>query len=250
VANGSQDAAIDALAGRLRSFGSQLMISFEEEPEVRFHTNPTAYSLASFVAAYKHLHDRLVADGVTNVVWVWNVSGYSGNQPIYPKLYPGDSYVDWIAWDPFNWYNCPVNTTHTWTSFASIVQPFYNWVLRGHLSPGSAAKPLMLAEYGTVEHHATPSKGQWFTDEVASLANLPALKAVVYFDENKDCNWPITTSSASITGFRTAGLNCYLYPSACATSSPTSSRTPPATTPVGLTAQSPGGCSSPSPRNP
>jgi hypothetical protein len=249
VANGSQDATIDALAGRLRSYGSQLMVSFEEEPENRFHANPNAYSLASFVAAYKHLHDRLAADGVSNVVWVWNVTGYSGNQSIYPKLYPGDSYVDWIAWDPFNWYNCPVNRTNHWTSFASLVQPFYSWVSRGNLGPASAAKPLMLAEYGTVEHKTSPSKGQWFTDEVKSLTNLPALKAVVYFDENKDCNWPIRTSSASIAGFRTAGLNCYLYAEACAGGLPPSSRTPTPTTPIGATTQSPGECSSPSSRN-
>ena len=105
----------------------------------RVATTPTRPNtpLASFVAAYKHLHDRLAADGVVNVAWVWNVSGYSGDEPIYPSLYPGDSYVDWVAWDPYNWYDCSVHTTTIWQSFDSIVQPFYSWVSQGNLSPGS-----------------------------------------------------------------------------------------------------------------
>jgi Fibronectin type III domain/Glycosyl hydrolase family 26 len=220
VANGSQDATIDALAGRLKSFGQKLLVSFDEEPESRYHADPTTYTLASFVAAYKHLHDRLATDGVTNVAWVWNVTGYSGDESIYPNLYPGDSYVDWVAWDPYNWYNCSVNTTNVWQSFDSIVQPFYDWVSAGKLSSGSVTKPMMLAEYGTVEHNATPTKGQWFTDEVSALSNRPNLKAVVYFDENKDCNWPITTSQASITGFATAGLNCYVNTVSCTATAP------------------------------
>ena len=213
VANGSQDATIDALAGRLKTFGHQVYISFDEEPESRYHDNPATYTLASFVAAFKHLHDRLAADGVTNVSWVWNVTGYIGNASIYPSLYPGDSYVDWIAWDPYNWYNCSVNTTNKWETFDTVIQPFYDWVAGGHLSSGAATKPLMLAEFGTVEHGVTPTKGQWFTDAVSTLPSRPLLKAIVYYDENKDCNWPITTSSASMSGFAAASLNCYVYSS-------------------------------------
>jgi hypothetical protein len=211
VANGSQDSTIDALAGRLKTFGHQVYISFDEEPESRYHDNPATYTLASFVAAFKHLHDRMAADGVTNVSWVWNVTGYIGNASIFPSLYPGDSYVDWIAWDPYNWYNCSVNTTNKWESFDTVIQPFYDWIAGGHLSPGAATKPLMLAEYGTVEHSVTPTKGQWFTDAVSTLPSRPLLKAIVYYDENKDCNWPITTSASSITGFAAASLNCYVY---------------------------------------
>jgi len=204
IANGSQDSTINALASRLKSFGRPIFLSFDEEPEGRYHSNPTAYTLASFVAAYRHIHSLFAAHGASNVVWVWNVTGYSGDESIYRPLYPGDSYVDWIGWDPYNWYNCSVNTTNVWQKFDTIVAPFYNWVSGGHLSTGA------LAEYGTVEHFASPTKGQWFTSEISSLPNRPKIKAVVYFNEYKDCNWPITTSSGSISGFAAAGLSCYV----------------------------------------
>ena len=210
IASGSQDSIINGLAARLKAFGRPIFLSFDEEPEGRYHSSPTAYSLASFVGAYRHIHSLFAAHGATNVVWVWNVTGYSGDEPIYRFLYPGDSYVDWIGWDPYNWFNCSVNTTNVWQKFDTIVAPFYNWVSAGHLSAGAARKPYMLAEYGTVEHNAAPTKGQWFTSEVSSLPNRPKIKAVVYFNENKDCSWPVTSSSSSTAGFTAAGLSCYV----------------------------------------
>ena len=210
IADGSQDSIINALAARLKAFGSLLFFSFDEEPEERYHSNPSAYTLASFASAYRHIHSVFAADGATNVVWVWNVTGYSGNEAIYPQLYPGDAYVDWIGWDPYNWFNCHENTTNVWQSFDTIISPFYNWVSAGQLSTSSPSKPYMLAEYGTVENTDSPTKGQWFTSEVSSLPNRPNIKAVVYFNENRDCNWPVTTSSSSLGGFTAAGLNCYV----------------------------------------
>lgn len=237
IANGSQDSIINALAARLKAFGHPLFFSFDEEPEDRYHSNQSVYTLASYVAAYQHIHSLFAADGASNVVWVWNVSGYSGDEPIYPQLYPGDSNVDWIGWDPYNWFNCPVNTTNVWQSFDTIVAPFYNWVSAGHLSGGSAAKPYMLAEYGTVENTGSPTKGNWFTTEVSTLPNRPNLRAVVYFDQNVDCNWPITTSASSVAGFTAAGLNCYVDRAvSCGAPPPTRPPAAPPTTPPTTTA--------------
>src|SRR6185312_3291340 len=65
------------------------------------------------------------------------------------------------------------------------------------------------AEYGSVEA-SSGAKGSWFRGEAATIANRPRIKAVVYFNENKDCNWPITTSSSSVAGFTYAGLTCWV----------------------------------------
>ena len=42
------------------------------------------------------------------------------------------------------------------------------------------------------------------------MSSRPKLKALVYFNENKDCNWPITTSSSSVAGFVAAGRACWV----------------------------------------
>jgi len=204
IASGSQDAQIDATAARLKAVGRPLFLTFQHEPEDKINTS---YGTASdYVAAFRHVHDRVVAQGATNVVWVWNVMGLTSTywQSEYPLLYPGDDYVDWIAWDPYNWAGC---RGRAWKSFGGIVTPFYNYLV----GSGHGNKPFMLAEYGTVE----PPYGRagWFQGEASSLPSFPRLKAVVYFDfptPPASCTWTIDTSSASVTAYAKLAHNAYL----------------------------------------
>jgi hypothetical protein len=205
IANGSQDAAIHAMASRLKAFAHQVFVSFDQEPESRL----SSFTAADYIAASRHIHALFAADGAGNVVWVWNVAGSTSSSDLakYKSLYPGDSYVDWVAWDPYNWNTCI--HPYGWRTFDQTVAGFYNWLAGGHLTAGAASKPYMLAEYGSVEAGAG-AKGKWFTGEASTLPNRPRIKAVVYFNENKDCNWPITTSSSSVAAFRSAGLTCWV----------------------------------------
>ncbi len=182
IANGSQDDVIDAKAARLKAFGKPVFFSFAGEPESRLGTCNASTgkwgSASDFAAAWRHLHTRFVADGATNVVWVWDVMGYSGNYSLYPTLWPGDSYVDWVGWDPYNWYTCH---NSSWKDFSATASSFYTW-LGQNSSPGHAynSKPYMLAEYGTREDPASNTrKDYWFRNEPFQIKNFVNLRAVV-----------------------------------------------------------------------
>jgi mannan endo-1,4-beta-mannosidase len=66
---------------------------------------------AAFVAAWRHVHDLFVQNGATNVVWVWcpnatdvpNATSAPWNH--WTNYYPGDTYVDWVGIDGYNWGN-------------------------------------------------------------------------------------------------------------------------------------------------
>jgi Glycosyl hydrolase family 26/Fibronectin type III domain len=223
IAAGSEDSILNGLASRLRAYGRPLFVSFDQEPEGRL--GGSGFAATDYVNASRHLHNLFAADGVRNVVWVWVVSGATDATDLanFRALYPGDSYVDWIGWDPYNWNTCI--HPYGWQTFDQVVAPFYNWVAGGHLSAGSAGKPYMLAEYGSVEGGAG-AKGQWFLGEASTISSRPRIKAVVYFNENKDCNWPIATSSSSVAGFTSAGLSCWF--NRAAPSAPTSVSASPA----------------------
>ncbi len=198
LAAGVHDADIDALAARLKSMPA-VLLSFSHEPELDFGTHG---STADFVAAFRHVHDRLVADGASNVRYVWDLEGLT--DPVwlgrYASLWPGSSYVDWVAWDPYNWASC--RPGRSWQSFSEAVSPFYNWLV-GH---GYGSKPFMLAEYGSVEQSGDPNgKASWFDGIPAALKTLPNLRALVYFDvpaPPANCDWQITTSAAATEAFR------------------------------------------------
>ncbi|MDQ3881393.1 MAG: hypothetical protein M3295_10030 [Chloroflexota bacterium] len=76
--------------------------------------------------------------------------GYSGWYSLDSSgLYPGDDVIDWIGWDPSNWYLCH---NAAWKSFGEKVTPFYNWLLEN----GHGNKRFMLSEWGSRERPDRP----------------------------------------------------------------------------------------------
>jgi beta-mannanase len=203
VANGSQDGQIAATANRLKAFGRKLFLAFHHEPE---NDIGAAGQPADYARAFRRVVDGFNKVGADNVIFVWNMMGFvGGHGDIYPALYPGDRYVDWIAYDPYNWYGC--KSGHKTRSFAEITKPFYDWTA-AH-APG---KPLMLAEYGVREQPASaPSKADWFRDQLVQLKTTRTrLKALVYFNNLHNCDWRITSSSSSVAAYRAIGRDPYL----------------------------------------
>ena len=203
MASGSQDAQITATANRLKAFGRKLFLAFHHEPE---NDVGAAGQPADYARAFRHVHDVFERVGAGNVIFVWNMMGFVGGYGgTYAALYPGDRYVDWIAYDPYNWYGCKPGAKGR--SFAQITKPFYDWTAVH--APG---KPLMLAEYGLREQGAgMPSRADWFRDELVQLKTTRTrLKALVYFNNLHTCDWRITSSSASVAAYRDVGHDRFL----------------------------------------
>jgi beta-mannanase len=205
IANGSQDKQIDTTAARVKAYGRKLFLAFHTEPDRQVGTYGTA---AEFAAAWRHIHDRFAVRGVSNVVWVWHVTGAANHYSLYTGgLYPGDPYVDWIGWDPYNWYTCHNNG---WISFGDKVTPAYNWFRQN----GFGDKPFMLSEYGTRDMPGNPAaKADWFRGIVPALKRMPNLKAVVYFHngtENAGCDWRIDSTPQARAAFAEVGRDGFV----------------------------------------
>jgi beta-mannanase len=152
-----------------------------------------AGSPASFIAAWKRIHTIFDRAGVTNVSWVWCPNAWGFATGDAPKFYPGDAYVDWLGSDIYN-----VGTTQqygTWQPMSARLQLSYN-----RLTALSPNKPIVLAEFGTVEQGG--DKGAWVRQAAVDLPRLfPRVKAVVWFSEGI---YSLTTSPAAIAGERAA----------------------------------------------
>ncbi len=113
--------------------------------------------------------------------------------------YPGDDAVDWIAEDAYNWNGCSAGKPTGWRSPAEVVAPFATWA-EPH------GKPLMLAEWGSVEDPAEPMrKAQWLRDGLAAARSWPRLKALSYFDASGTCYWRLDSSAAARQAFGDTG---------------------------------------------
>ena len=158
----------------------------------------TNYS--DYVNMFRYVVARAKSQGVTNIIWTWDPTGYSSRALAYKEWYPGDDVVDWIAWDPYahapdNDFSRNVNETDTapggWTGF-------YNWATTpatlgasgNRPTAFSGAKPLMLAEFGVDFRTGAPSNNGKTDAEGATYINTivpripdyPRLKAIVYWN--------------------------------------------------------------------
>ncbi|HEY2056132.1 MAG TPA: glycosyl hydrolase [Solirubrobacterales bacterium] len=149
-----------------------------------------------YVAAWRHVHDIFSEVGASNVTWVWcPFIDPSGSLRRLSSLYPGESYVDWIGLDGYNWGTNP-SSPRGWRSFGQLFAGTYRELTE--LAPG---KPLMIAEVGSSEDGG--SKSHWIREALAAVpAEYPQVRAFLWFDKYDDgMDWPIETSASATTAF-------------------------------------------------
>ncbi|WP_438002459.1 glycosyl hydrolase [Sorangium sp. So ce185] len=211
IANGSQDAVIRAAAERAKNAPGKFMIAFDHEMD-----NTDVHSAdgpdADYVAAYRRIVDMFRAAGATNVVWVWTPMGWSGTRARLPALYPGDTYVDWIGYDPYNFYEC---NGSGWKDPATTFGSHYDWMHAPAQMAWHGEKPYILSEFSSHEDPADPNrKGQWMRGIVDALKRYPDIKAVQFYNSNvthrSPCKLAVDSSSQSVAGYAAAGSDPYV----------------------------------------
>jgi beta-mannanase len=136
-----------------------------------------------YAAAHRHLVDVARAAGGTNIKWMFNpIVSYEGSTPL-AQLYPGDSYVDWVALDGYNWGDLKWG----WQSFTDIFTMGLNEL--GAVAPN---KPLAIAEVGS-----TPGakKAEWVADTL-TRAKAAGARMIVWFEHNKETDWRLSVDPA------------------------------------------------------
>ena len=204
IASGVYDSDIDNRAEGLIAFGAPAFFVFQHEPENNVGSSGTAQD---FINAYRHVHDRFLADGVTNVSFAEVLMAYTFRQGTAEQFYPGSGYVDLIGADGYNWYSCP-GRNDPWTWFSDVFDDFYSYGL-------GKGKPMMIVEFGSMEDPVTPGrKALWLTKAAATLKTWPQIKAIAYFDhgEPDSCDWWVDTSVSSLASYTAIGADPYFNP--------------------------------------
>jgi hypothetical protein len=205
IAAGDYDqSVILPAAQRIKAWGHTVFIDFDHEMDGR--TRTTSGTPAEYVAAHRHIHDVFEAAGVTNVVWAWVPTGTMANRDLIRAMYPGDAYVDWVGYDPYNFYTC---NGSRWQTPTESLQPFYDWLSANITSD----KPILLGEYGTVSDANDPARArQWYADLPAALESMPRIRALMQWSSSTSttCDFRLTQDPQALDGFRTAGRKPYV----------------------------------------
>jgi len=173
IADGTYDARLDNLAAVARASHSPIYIRFGHEMELSNvypwgNQDPELYK-----AAYRHMVDRMRADGAQNVRFVWSPAG----NPNASDYYPGDAYVNvvgtTILYDQY-WYGSYVPTFGELASGRQWLQ-HYN-------------KPVWIVEFGA--GGANPSDQSNLIQQAVGQYQQLGFQALVY----------LNISDANITG--------------------------------------------------
>ena len=166
VAAGSDDLLIDALAAKLTQFDLPVFLRWFPDADASA-SNASCLAGAGatgYVAAFRHIHDRLLADGASNVSFVWSVDATTSASPSsWSQFYPGSASVDWIGADGYA----------TSPATASVADDFGAWY-----AAFSDTKPLMISQTAAI-----PALQAQYIEDLSTIpAQFPQVRAVVYFD--------------------------------------------------------------------
>jgi hypothetical protein len=193
------DSVVIPQAQRLKAYGKPVMLGLDHEMDISY---PQHGSPAEYRAMYRHVHDVFAAQGVRNVVWVWDVTGWLGGNrgDLVKSFYPGDDLVDWVGYDPYNSGKCKGGG---WKTFEQTISTFYQW----SEANGLGSKPLLLQEYGMTPDPADAAASQqWYRDIPSVLKRYPRLKALVRWDSDTGCTLRIDAGQGTLEAFKQAGL--------------------------------------------
>jgi beta-mannanase len=200
IINGSHDAYIKQYADDIKASGVPIYLRLMHEMNgdwSPYGDGINGNTPDKYKRAWIHVHDIFVQEGATNVKWVWAPNiGPPGWSPAHSmsSFYPGDTYVDWVGLDGYNWssvHNDP------WRSFDQIFSGSYS-----EITSVAPSKPLMIAE--TASEEVGGDKAQWIKDlESVAKSKYPKIKALIWFNQRADgANWPVDSTQGALSAYR------------------------------------------------
>lgn len=214
VARGDFDKSLHAQALGVASLKVPVFMTFQQEANQKRKVD-TLGTPADFIAAWRHIHDLYAQAGVRNAVWVWVMTGSADNLDAAAKLWPGNSYVDWISWNVYNQSGCASNqiSTSKYVSFEDKMRIFYDFIRERGPSIGmDITKPEMISEAGSAQYPDNPSlTGQWYQQIPGVLQRYPAVKAVALWNSvDGHCDYRFDQVPQVADAVKEAGLNPYV----------------------------------------
>lgn len=194
IANGTYDRYISGWARALRQVGSTVYLRLDPEMNGNWYgwsPGQNGQSSSDYVAAWRHVHSLFAAAGALNVKFMWSPDvDYTGATNM-ASLYPGDQYVDFVGLDGYNWG--PLDG-HTWQTPQQVFGPSLSELA------AITSKPELITEVGSTE--VGGDKATWITQFFALLKAQPQVRGFIWFDDNKETDWRIDSSPASLQAFR------------------------------------------------
>ena len=192
IANGRYDSYLRRAADLARGLPFDVMIRFGHEMNGDWYAwsgQPSAYR-----AAWRHMVSVFRQEGASNVKWVWSPNVDQGSYP-FAQYFPGDSWVDYVALDGYNWGTSGVGVDR-WQSLAQVFSSSYKQLTQ------LSSKPVIIAETSSSEIGG--DKAAWIRQGLLRTIpqEFPRVRAVLWFDRSMEQDWRVDSSQGSLDAYR------------------------------------------------
>lgn len=199
ITSGAHDDFVRQWARAAAGWRRPLYLKFAHEMNGDWYpwaANANGNSAAQYSAMWKHVRAIFLQEGATNVRWVWSPNVMYNGSTSFTQIYPGDAAVDWVGLDGYNFGTS--QSWSRWTTFADLFGPSYDAIAQ------MTRKPMLIGEMGSSELGG--DKAAWITQGLLSDVpkRFPRLHAIIWFDANKETDWRVNSSSASLAAFSAA----------------------------------------------
>jgi hypothetical protein len=202
ILNGEFDAYFYQFGQRLAEFNDTVIVRLMHE----FEGNWYPWSLVEndkdpqkYIAAFRKVVDIVRSAGATKVQWMWCLNSLPAPSRRFNWVvgaYPGDNYVDIVATDI---YNHPDLGVPYWNSFRFTgIETYY------YLSKYFPHKPLYICEVGCRERYSSEpassqTKAEWLIQMDKEMKTFfHETRALIFFNTQKEHDWRIQSSQASL----------------------------------------------------
>jgi hypothetical protein len=204
IAAGEYDSYIKKDAEIAKSWGGRLLVRFAYE----MNLSPKAgipwgggsgafagNTAADYIAAWRHVVSIFRASGAGNAEFVWAPNIDDGGIP-FTQYFPGEEWVDDVGLDGYNWGSAFAAQGHSWLSLGDTFASSYATLTQ------LSSKPVMITETASAEIGG--DKAGWirrgFLNELPQ--RFPRVTAAIWFDVQKESDWRVDSSQASLEAFR------------------------------------------------
>jgi hypothetical protein len=192
IGRGRYDGYLRRSAEQAKAWGKPIMLRFAQEmngswaPWEQGHAGSTP---RSFILAWRHVVTVFRQVGADNVIFVWCPNVNTGHLQ-FMQYYPGNSWVDWVGLDGFNW-----GGSIGWRSFSEIFAGSYEVLAR------ETSKPIVIAETGSGQTGG--DKAAWVRSALFhELQNFSRVRAVVWYNAVDRADFRINSSHSALQAFR------------------------------------------------
>lgn len=175
---GRHDEAIVSITRTLAAHPGPVLLRFAHEMDKPGQypwgfTDPDRY-----VQLYHEVYWRVMAEGPTNLLWVWSPAGTTKAD----RYWPGDAYVDVLG--------VSIYASRAWTPDGSL-QSFSEQLEQKRWLQRRFRRPLLIAEAGV--SGGLGDQQRWIQEMVSALPEFPEVCGLVYFQAEQPRWMPLAT---------------------------------------------------------